>query len=75
MKAKTSELTRFINCFVLRNGKIIKEDFWIRAGVIANPEEIFYVERIEADVIIDCKNNLIAPGFIDIQINGNVKLF
>lgn len=69
MKPK-SRLTRFRNCFILRDGKIIKEDFWIRDGKIENPEYVFYVEQIEADVTINCENILIAPGFIDIQING-----
>lgn len=69
MKAK-SGLTKFTNCFVLRNGRIIKEDFWVRNGKIENPEHIFYVEQVDADVIVNCDNGLIAPGFIDIQVNG-----
>lgn len=69
MKAK-SGLTRFSNCLILKNGKITKEDLWVRDGKIENPEQIFYVEQVEADVTINCNNNLIAPGFIDIQVNG-----
>lgn len=69
MKAK-SGLTRFYNCFILRDNKIIKEDLWIREGKIVNPEEVFYVEQVEEDNAIDCKSLLIAPGFIDIQNNG-----
>nr|NP_001298638.1 putative N-acetylglucosamine-6-phosphate deacetylase [Papilio polytes]BAM20462.1 n-acetylglucosamine-6-phosphate deacetylase [Papilio polytes] len=69
MKAK-SGLTRFHNCNILRGGKIIKEDLWIRDGKIINPEQVFYVEQAEADTTIDCDNLLITPGFIDIQING-----
>lgn len=65
-----SELTRFTDCFILRNGKIFKEDLWVRNGKIVNPEEVFYVEQVEADRTVNCDNNLIAPGFIDIQING-----
>ncbi|XP_064074308.1 N-acetylglucosamine-6-phosphate deacetylase isoform X2 [Vanessa tameamea] len=69
MKAK-SGLTRFHNCYILRNSKIIKEDLWIRDGKIVNPEQVFYVEQVEADVTVNCENSLIAPGFIDIQNNG-----
>ncbi|KAG6448814.1 hypothetical protein O3G_MSEX005699 [Manduca sexta] len=65
-----SGLTRFHNCYILRNNKIVKEDLWIRDGKIENPEEIFYVEQLEADVTVNCEDMLIAPGFIDIQING-----
>lgn len=69
MKAK-SGLTRFHNCFILRDSEIIKEDLWIRNGKIENPEHIFYVEQLEADETINCEGLLISPGFIDIQING-----
>lgn len=69
MKGK-SGLTRFHDCFILRNSKIIKEDLWIRDGKIINPEEIFYVEQVEADVTVNCENLLITPGLIDIQNNG-----
>lgn len=70
MKLK-SGLTRFHNCYILREGKIIKEDLWIRDGRIENPEQVFYVERLEAEVTVNCEESLITPGFIDIQINGN----
>ncbi|XP_022829712.1 N-acetylglucosamine-6-phosphate deacetylase [Spodoptera litura] len=69
MKPK-SGLTRFYNCFILRDSKIIKEDLWIRDGKIENPEQVFYVEQLQADVTVNCEGLLIAPGFIDIQING-----
>jgi N-acetylglucosamine-6-phosphate deacetylase len=70
MKTGPTTLTRFCNCYILRDSKIIREDFWVRDGKITNPEQVFYVEQLEADVTIDCNNLLIAPGFIDIQING-----
>lgn len=69
MKTNTG-LTRFHNCFILRNSKIIKEDLWIRDGKIVNPEQVFYVEHLEADITVNCEDLLIIPGFIDIQING-----
>lgn len=68
-----SELTRFHNCFILRDSKIIKEDLWVRDGKIANPEEVFYVEQNQADVTVNCDGQLIAPGYIDIQINGKIN--
>lgn len=69
MKTKTG-LVKFFNCYILRESKIIKEDLWIRDGKIENPEKVFYVEQLEADLTVDCEGLLIAPGFIDIQING-----
>jgi N-acetylglucosamine-6-phosphate deacetylase len=37
---------------------------------IINPEPIFFDEKTCADIRFDCGGALIAPGFIDVQING-----
>lgn len=65
-----STLKQFINCRILRCGKLIKEDLWVRNGKIINPEKVFFDEKIQAAEQIDCKNAIISPGFIDLQING-----
>ncbi|KAB7503766.1 N-acetylglucosamine-6-phosphate deacetylase [Armadillidium nasatum] len=65
-----NEITKFENCRIIRNGNIVKDDLWVRNGVIINPEPVFYEERVSADVVVDCQESLIAPGFIDVQING-----
>lgn len=65
-----SELIQFVNCKILRNHEIIKEDLWVRDGKIVNPEKVFFDEKIKADTVIDCKHCIIAPGFIELQING-----
>ncbi|KAI4463780.1 n-acetylglucosamine-6-phosphate deacetylase [Holotrichia oblita] len=64
------KLKQFTNCRILRDHKIQKEDLWIRNGKIINPEKIFFDEKTIADIQIDCKNAIIAPGFIELQING-----
>lgn len=63
-------LLKLFNCNILRNGKIIKEDLWVRNGKIVDPEKIFYDEKIDPDDKIDCQNCIISPGYIDVQING-----
>lgn len=45
-------------------------DVWVRGGTIIDPMKLFYEERKAADLIVDCKGLILAPGFIDIQING-----
>lgn len=70
LASKHSKIYQFINCRLVRKGCIIKDDFWIRDGKILNPEPVFYDERVQADVRIDCHDALICPGFLDIQING-----
>lgn len=52
------------NCFVLR------EDLWVRGGRILDPEKLFFEERRVADEQRDCGGRILAPGFIDVQING-----
>lgn len=63
-------LQQFRNCYLLLDHKIVKEDLWVRDGKILNPEKVFFDEQIQADVQIDCHGALIAPGYIDVQING-----
>ncbi|CAF4434542.1 unnamed protein product [Rotaria socialis] len=63
-------LYRFRNCKLLRNHALIIDDLWIRNGKIADPEKIFFDEKILADIEYDCQGILIAPGYIDLQING-----
>lgn len=42
----------------------------MREGKILDPEKLFFDEQGCADLRVDCNNNIIAPGFIDVQING-----
>jgi len=64
------KLLQFRNCQILRDHAIITEDLWVRNGKIVDPEKVFFDEKISADLQIDCEGALIAPGFIDLQING-----
>ena len=73
MSETDTKLIRVTNCRILRDHKIIREDLWVRNGKIVDPEPIYYLERRLADISIDCKNHLIAPGYIDLQINGEIK--
>ena len=61
---------KFFNCQILRGGKLVNEELCIRNGKIVNPEPIFYEEQSKFDSFVDCKNCVIVPGFIELQING-----
>ncbi|XP_023725397.1 N-acetylglucosamine-6-phosphate deacetylase isoform X2 [Cryptotermes secundus] len=65
-----NKLLQFRKCQILRDHAVITEDLWVRNGKIVDPEKVFFDEKITADVQIDCKGALVAPGFIDLQING-----
>ena len=68
-------LLQFRNCRILRNHKIYRDDLWVRDGKIVDPEKVFFDERKVADIQVDCDDSIIAPGFIDVQINGENCIF
>uniref|UniRef100_A0A8C4UQN6 N-acetylglucosamine-6-phosphate deacetylase n=1 Tax=Falco tinnunculus TaxID=100819 RepID=A0A8C4UQN6_FALTI len=63
-------IVQFTNCRILRGHRLQREDLWVREGKILNPEKLFFDEKGSADIQLDCKDSIIAPGFIDVQING-----
>ncbi|KAJ8253671.1 hypothetical protein COCON_G00202830 [Conger conger] len=63
-------ITQFINCRILKDHRLQREDLWVREGKILDPEKLFFDEEGFADVRVDCEGNILAPGFIDVQING-----
>lgn len=63
-------ITQFINCRILRDHRLQREDLWVREGRILDPEKLFFDEHGYADKHVDCEGSIIAPGFIDVQING-----
>lgn len=54
---------RYYNGRVLRNHTLIHEDFWVKDGKIISPREI-------SDYEVDVQGLIIAPGYLDLQING-----
>jgi len=41
----------------------------VRDGAIVDPKQLFW-EGILADATVDCEGRILAPGFIDLQLNG-----
>lgn len=46
-------------------------DVWVRDGKVMDHMKLFYEEQVSPSREIDCTGLIVAPGFIDIQINGN----
>lgn len=67
---------QLINCLLVRadSDTLVKEHLWLQNGKIIDPQGRFWEandnKSFAADVVIDCGGLIIAPGFIDIQING-----
>nr|XP_013219517.2 3-phosphoinositide-dependent protein kinase 1 isoform X7 [Ictidomys tridecemlineatus] len=68
--ATRAPVLQFTNCRILRGGALLREDLWVREGRILDPEKLFFDERRVADEQRDCGGYILAPGFIDVQING-----
>lgn len=73
-KSPSECITQFCNCRILRDHTIAREDLWVRNGRILNPEKLFFDERAQAEILVDCAGAIIAPGFIDVQINGKLGM-
>ena len=70
-------MTRFTNCRVVRGGELVEEDLWVQEGVVVDPKKMFWAAESAADFVdggaivdVDCGGAVVAPGFIDVQING-----
>jgi len=61
--ASRSLIKRFTRARLLRGRQIEEGELWILEGKIIPPQN-------EADLTLDLKGALVAPGFIDLQING-----
>ncbi|KAJ1672753.1 N-acetyl-glucosamine-6-phosphate deacetylase, partial [Spiromyces aspiralis] len=63
-------ITKFYNCRLLRDHQLVEDYLYIRDGKIIDPRELFWDDQKTADIEIDCQGGILAPGYIDIQLNG-----
>jgi N-acetylglucosamine-6-phosphate deacetylase len=67
----SDKIYKIINARLLLNHQIVENEYlWFQNGKIIHPQNLFFVEHRDADEIIDAQGLLVAPGFIDTQING-----
>ena len=52
----------------------MEEDVWRRGGKIIDPHALFFKDKKSPDKMVDCSNCIVAPGFMDIQINGTTSV-
>lgn len=67
-----SSIIKLTNCRLVHDGALVKKDLWINpsTGKIVHDQEAFYTHQILPTRIIDLGGNIVAPGFIDVQLNG-----
>ncbi|ORZ00280.1 hypothetical protein BCR43DRAFT_529402 [Syncephalastrum racemosum] len=67
----SGKIYKIINARLLLNHKIVEGHYlWFQDGKIIHPQNLFFDHHRDADEIIDAQGMLVAPGFIDTQING-----
>ncbi|OQD78606.1 hypothetical protein PENDEC_c001G06148 [Penicillium decumbens] len=68
----TPRITKFTNCRLVRGSSLVEQDLWIDSltGKILKDQEAFYELHLSPDQIIDLGGRILAPGLIDVQING-----
>lgn len=70
-QSRNSRLIKIVNGRIIRNHTIINDDvLYIHDGKIIDPQKHFFACGNPPDVVINAKGLLIAPGYIDVQING-----
>ena len=70
---ESKPLVRFKGGRVLQgDGHCLVEggDVWVRDGKVLDHMNLFYKEKVTPSEEYDCSGLIVAPGFIDTQING-----
>lgn len=67
-----SGLIRLTNCRLIRETSIVAQDLWFSSitAKILNGQDLFYQKDLEPAETVDLGGKLVAPGFIDVQVNG-----
>lgn len=73
MTSSLPRVVKFTNGYLLKDGQLVSGDLWVSSetGRIISPQSAFYTSHMTADRTIDLDRKILAPGFIDVQINGS----
>lgn len=65
-------ITKFTNCRLCRNNRLETGDLWLSSttGTILSGQTIFFDDQVLPDRVIDLGGRIVAPGLIDVQLNG-----
>lgn len=68
----TPRITKFTNCRILKGKELVEQDLWIdsHSGKILRDQVAFYELHLSPDEVIDLGGRILAPGLIDVQLNG-----
>jgi N-acetylglucosamine-6-phosphate deacetylase len=65
-------VTKLTNCRLVKGRQLIKQDLWIdaKSGKILQDQQAFYDHHITPNQVVDLGGRILAPGFIETQLNG-----
>ncbi|KAL2869939.1 N-acetylglucosamine-6-phosphate deacetylase [Aspergillus lucknowensis] len=63
---------KFTNCHIVKGDRLVEQDLWIdsTSGKILRDQEAFYELHLSPNEVIDLGGRILAPGLIDVQLNG-----
>ncbi|PMD22804.1 carbohydrate esterase family 9 protein [Hyaloscypha hepaticicola] len=66
------KITKFTNCRLVIGNELVAQDLWVSSatGKIVRSQEVFYGENVVPDTTINLRGKIVAPGLIDVQLNG-----
>ncbi|KAK9764000.1 N-acetyl-glucosamine-6-phosphate deacetylase [Basidiobolus ranarum] len=69
--ANQGKLLRITNARAIRDGKIVTgEDLYVKDGKFVDGKKINQENHSTSEIVLDAKNAIVSPGYIDIQVNG-----
>ena len=67
-----ARITKLTNCRLVLPDDVVRRDLWVSGttGRILDPQTAFYDQHAAPATSVDLGGRLVAPGFIDLQLNG-----
>lgn len=65
-------ITKLTNCRLAISDTLVWQDLWVSSasGLILDAQAAFFTQHTRPDAVHDLGGRIVAPGFIDVQING-----
>jgi len=66
------DIVKFTNCRLALGDRLVARDLYVSSttGKIIDPSQAFYSQRPAPSITHDLGGRILAPGFIDVQLNG-----
>lgn len=67
-----AKITKFVNGRIAQGDQLVTGDLWIsgESGKVLSPQQVPREQDIDFINVVDLKGRILAPGLIDVQLNG-----